>query len=80
MNKLLTTIMGLMILTPTAYAYGTVGMQEIGPDVCQIEFRAFDEEIYTVLQYCSTGEPYEQSMDDTPNTCYSTCDGPSPCF
>ena len=60
MAKLLTTLMGVIIMAPSAYASGIVGMQEIGPDVCQRDYLGLGGEVVTSLIYCSTGEPYEE--------------------
>ena len=69
MSKLITTLMGVLIMAPSAYAYGIVGRHEIGPDKCEIEFLAMDDQIYTFYQFCSTGEQYVEPTKHS--TCWS---------
>ena len=69
MSKLITTLMGVIIMAPSAYASGIVGMQEIGPDVCQRDYLGLDGKVVTTLIYCSTGEKYVEPTNHS--TCWS---------
>ena len=70
MTKMLITIMSVIAMAPSAYASGIVGMQEIGPDVCQRDYLGLDGKVVTSLIYCSTGESYVETTNNT--SCWSS--------